>query len=1326
MRTRAAAFAVFFCLLATASFAQYNPPPGSSVLTDLYSPLFLAGGSSSVADSSPAADILNPAASGAKQRLTFDLNGTALFGTTSPDKGFGIALNAGVTWPTRVGVFSGSGHLVNADFPDLNLGTLVGLNLSFAKDLYPTLLVGAGLGVQFGPDWGLGLDLGFVHLPGDVGFMKDLHWGVAIRGLGKGADPDGSGGYSAYPEPFTPAAGLAFDLIQARNLVWSFNSDLALPTFQNVRFALGTELALYDRVFLYLSTGFDLHELGEDHGRAVPLAFGAAVKIGTSVRQDKSELKTTLAAAPLQNGIWAVGLGANLPVGMRDKDPPEISLETGELFISPNLDGVQDDLNRNLAIRDARDIKGYRFVVLDSNGAQVREIVNKDERPENVTVKNVLARLAYVRKGITVPPQVRWDGRTDQGGNAADGTYTYFVESWDDNGNVGKSESGSVVVDNTAPAAELKAPYLVFSPNGDGNKDTLPLELTGSTEVSWKGSIQDSQGQEVTGYEWKDGPPRSFEWDGKNAQGLLAPDGVYTFRLAATDRAGNAFGAKLDNILVNTLATPINITISDSFFSPNGDSVKDTVLFELGVPVTTGIEKWSLAVVNERGESRRTFAGTENLQTRIVFDGRDDAGQVLAEGTYVGKLAVLYVNGNNPKSDSPALVVDLTAPAASTSADLVIFSPDGDGNKDTVTIFQETSDETLWQGIIEDIDSQLVRSFSWRGVADARIQWDGRSDAGKLAPDGIYLYTLKATDRAGNAGESRRIRFELNTQATEVFVAADADVFSPNADGVKDTLTVRPRLQVTEGVASYTLRVLDKAGQPMRSLQAQNRAPQDFIWDGLDNRGRRVPDGEYSAELALEYQKGDRHLVKTGAFSVDTQAPTIEASAEYGLFSPDGDGNRDFLPITQSSSSEEMWEGAFLNAKGDAVRRYYWKGQAAGLRWDGKDENGNKIPDGQYVYRVKGTDRAGNSVTREIKSLAIDTRQTAAFLTVSAAGFSPNGDKVADSLEASPVVTLAEGIQAWSLQMVHAEAGVQKSFSGPPPVPQRLSWDGKSDSGAPAREGAYQAVFRADYAKGNRPQAQSTPFLLDVTAPQVELAFAPQPFSPDNDGVEDELAIGLKVNDLSPVSEWAIRIDDPEAHPFVSFAGKGLPSERIIWNGLSDSGELVQAASDYNFIFSIRDQLGNARTVEKLVAVDVLVIREGDKLKIRIPSITFPPNSPDLGKVADAEKAAKNDWVLKRLAEILAKYNSYNFRIEGHANQEYWQDAARAAREEKEELAPLSLARAEAVKSALVRLGLKADRISVAGLGGSSPIVPFSDLENRWKNRRVEFILLKK
>ena len=160
-------------------------------------------------------------------------------------------------------------------------------------------------------------------------------------------------------------------------------------------------------------------------------------------------------------------------------------------------------------------------------------------------------------------------------------------------------------------------------------------------------------------------------------------------------------------------------------------------------------------------------------------------------------------------------------------------------------------------------------------------------------------------------------------------------------------------------------------------------------------------------------------------------------------------------------------------------------------------------------------------------------------------------------------------------------------------------------------------------------------------------------------------------------------------------------------------------------IFKISDIYGNGLSERKTIPVDVLVIREGNKLKIRISSITFAPNTADFESV-EPDKAAKNMKTLKRLAEILNKYKSYNIRIEGHAVNLSWYDPVKAAKEEKEELIPLSLKRAEAVKKALIKLGVNGSRITTVGLGGSHPIVPFSDLKNRWKDRRVEFILIKK
>ncbi|MFW5769419.1 MAG: OmpA family protein, partial [Spirochaetota bacterium] len=266
--------------------------------------------------------------------------------------------------------------------------------------------------------------------------------------------------------------------------------------------------------------------------------------------------------------------------------------------------------------------------------------------------------------------------------------------------------------------------------------------------------------------------------------------------------------------------------------------------------------------------------------------------------------------------------------------------------------------------------------------------------------------------------------------------------------------------------------------------------------------------------------------------------------------------------------------------------------------------------------------------------------------------------------------------------------------------------------------------FTVVYAKGNRPTVESKSFFVDITGPEFDITMEPKPFSPDNDGVDDELNISMEVSELSEVDSWSLTILDPTRKPFYTFAGKGRPAENLNWEGLSKEGELVQAAEDYPWTLEARDIFGNVSEKKGTIPVDVLVIREGDRLKIRISSITFEPNSPRL-VIDDSETGQKNQRVLERLAEILNKFKNYSIRIEGHAVSVYWSDTARAEEEEEEDLKPLSLARADAVKESLVERGVDAKRITSAGLGGRDPIVPHGDLENRWKNRRVEFILIR-
>ena len=448
-------------------FADYDPPPGTPGIEAFVSPLTLAGAGDLATFEPPATDVLNPASSGATQRTTLDLSYVTLAGL-GDDSGLGSALNLGFTRPTRAGVFSASLGLRAASFDEVDWGSLGSLNLSFSKDLYPNLLVGAGLGLTYGNkddenDWAAGLDLGFVHLAGDRGWLRDLRWGGALRDIGKAYAPDPD--RDSFPAPFTPAVGARATVAANRTFALGLGADLSLPGFRDMALAVGAEASIRDTVFLRASYLLDAAEAFGDLPQAsLPFSFGATVRLKTALKEDtdildlaargwnRSEVRINISATPMPGDVWAFGLGVNVPLGVIDRDPPKVSVGAEQrAWTSPNQDGVKDDFVTSLAIEDERYIKGYRFVIADPSGRAIRTILNKDERPENVTFRNVIDRLLYVKSGIAVPENLRWDGLSDEAQLVADGVYEWHVEAWDDNGNVGRSDPRTIIVDNTAP-----------------------------------------------------------------------------------------------------------------------------------------------------------------------------------------------------------------------------------------------------------------------------------------------------------------------------------------------------------------------------------------------------------------------------------------------------------------------------------------------------------------------------------------------------------------------------------------------------------------------------------------------------------------------------------------------------------------------------------------------------------------------------------------------------------------------------------------------------------------------------------------------------------
>lgn len=254
---------------------------------------------------------------------------------------------------------------------------------------------------------------------------------------------------------------------------------------------------------------------------------------------------------------------------------------------------------------------------------------------------------------------------------------------------------------------------------------------------------------------------------------------------------------------------------------------------------------------------------------------------------------------------------------------------------------------------------------------------------------------------------------------------------------------------------------------------------------------------------------------------------------------------------------------------------------------------------------------------------------------------------------------------------------------------------------------------------------RTRPVMRPFPGPAAVVVVAPERFSPDGDGERDTMTIRLESAYPETTARWEIRMFDPEEHLFLLRDGSGAPPEEILWDGRSDEGELVSSASDYRIEFTVEDLIGRTATAHRAFVTDILVIEEDGRYKIRIPSITFPPGSADFALLDDEAVIERNRKVLEELAVIFGRFPEYQIRIEGHANMVYFLDAERGRREQLEELLPLSRDRAAAVADRLVELGIERARMTPVGIGADRPIVPFGDADNRWKNRRVEFILLR-
>jgi hypothetical protein len=191
--------------------------------------------------------------------------------------------------------------------------------------------------------------------------------------------------------------------------------------------------------------------------------------------------------------------------------------------------------------------------------------------------------------------------------------------------------------------------------------------------------------------------------------------------------------------------------------TPDGDGVDDSVLLTPSVSPANEIVRFSGRIESLSGQTIVEADGV--TPAPVVWDGRDARGRTLDSGAYVAVLEVEHRNGTIVEARTDSIAVgdeDVTAPRVAVQLDPPLFSPDGDGIADTVSMTLDIVDDgeiASWEIRVYEPGGALFHSFPVGAGDDGQVIWNGRNAAGELVEMAVdYQIVAEVADAAGNVG----------------------------------------------------------------------------------------------------------------------------------------------------------------------------------------------------------------------------------------------------------------------------------------------------------------------------------------------------------------------------------------------------------------------------------------------------------------------------------------------------------------------------------------------------------------------------------------------
>jgi hypothetical protein len=252
------------------------------------------------------------------------------------------------------------------------------------------------------------------------------------------------------------------------------------------------------------------------------------------------------------------------------------------------------------------------------------------------------------------------------------------------------------------------------------------------------------------------------------------------------------------------------------------------------------------------------------------------------------------------------------------------FSPNGDGRKDVSTIaLRMRESEVLTADVIDEAGNDVRRLATELRVAPGRalrLRWDGRTDDGGVAPDGLYRV------RASLAGQGRSVivprLITLDTRAPRPRVLRIKPRALPGRETQQVVGPQAPEMAIdVRGISRRKptrFRVYRTDVPEPQLVASGRRAPglRRWIWNGR-SRGKPVPAGVYLVQVGVRDRAGN-----LGLTPAEIPPPAGRSPGPAGITVRSVAVQPPLKPVTAGQRAE-----FFVDARG---RAYRWAVRRAG------------------------------------------------------------------------------------------------------------------------------------------------------------------------------------------------------------------------------------------------------------------------------------------------------------------------------------------------------------------------------------------------------------